>query len=606
MLSPKLAILALGPFAAGILPFSCDVDVDSPAVPTAADTNPDPHIFETTLVATPHSMTIDGEEVTVFSYEGSVPGPTITVHEGDRVIVHFENDLPEGWNSTIHWHGIEGSNASDGTPVTQLAVQPGESFTYDFIAPRAGTFWYHPHIRGVQSVFGGLYGALIVTSDDEAELVDRGILPMREETLIFSDITAEAGAVRDLSTISSLEAMNGTEGKVLLVNGQEQPEFNLEEGEGIRLRLINTSVSRYYRLSVPGHHLVRFGGEGGLLDEAVLDGGMQMGMSMGMPATMCMSNADCAGSDYPMCLEMGTGMKMCGGTTMVNHGYAEGEIVLAPGNRAQVVLIPNGNAGDTVNMVWKDFARGRHAMDMEMPQHMCMMSSDCTNPDFPTCMKMSDNAMMSMCGSMHDADDDGDRADVPLLSFNINRSTHPLADTFEPGTELLTALGNQVETLGMANVDMTGTSDRINFQGWMDTAGTHFAVDGEAWDLQAGTIELPGLSPTARVAQLGDTVMFEVHNHTEMHHPFHLHGFSFQPVRFMEMNHDEGHMVGWPVQNTEFIDTIDIPGHTSFIGKVRLDDPAGGDQAAGRWLFHCHILQHGERGMMSELVVSPE
>jgi FtsP/CotA-like multicopper oxidase with cupredoxin domain len=53
------------------------------------------------------------------------------------------------------------------------------------------------------------------------------------------------------------------------------------------------------------------------------------------------------------------------------------------------------------------------------------------------------------------------------------------------------------------------------------------------------------------------------------------------------------------------MDTIDIPAHTSLFAKMRLDDPVGGNAAAGRWLFHCHIAQeHAEHGMISEMIVS--
>ncbi len=85
----------------------------------AIDTNPHPRIFETTFVTSERQMKVRGERVSVFAYNGRVPGPLISVKEGDRVIVHLKNKLPEGWDTTIHWHGIEGNNAADGTPVTQ-------------------------------------------------------------------------------------------------------------------------------------------------------------------------------------------------------------------------------------------------------------------------------------------------------------------------------------------------------------------------------------------------------------------------------------------------------------------------------------------------------
>lgn len=577
-------------------------------LPKAIDTNPDPRVFETTLVASEHSAYVSPTQlVDVFAYNGSLPGPLIEVAQGDRVIVHLQNDLPAGWNTSIHWHGIEGDNDSDGTPVTQLAVEPGDTFTYDFVVPRAGTFWYHPHARSTQAVFNGLYGALVVKSSDEEQLVANGTLPAAEATLVLSDLTDVGGNVRDLEgPLISLEAMNGTEGETLLVNGAELPRIKVRKGDGIRLRLINTSIARYYRLAAPGHQLVRYGGEGGLLDEARVEGGMNMGMAMDMPMKMCMTDADCAtnGSSYETCMAMaGAPMKMCGEMQMLDSGYAPGEILLAPGQRAEVVLVPRVDAGDELRLVWRDFARGRHAMDMEMPMRMCSDASDCVDEAFPNCMDMGMGGA-AMCGHMHDADDDGTRPDRDVLRIKLRRAKGA-PRTFEAGTPLLTALGSNVEVLGAANVDFSGMAKRVNFEGAMDENGTHFAIDGVAWEPAFGTVSLPPVAPSARYAALGDVIRFEVHNHTAMHHPFHLHGFSFQPTHFAEMHHDDGWMVHTPYGHAEFLDTVDVPPHTSMVAKVRLDDPAGDGSALGRWLFHCHILQHAARGMASELIVSP-
>jgi len=58
----------------------------------------------------------------------------------------------------------------DGTEVVQRPVQPGETFTYRFTPPDAGTFWYHPHANETEQLEKGLYGALIVRAADELAL----------------------------------------------------------------------------------------------------------------------------------------------------------------------------------------------------------------------------------------------------------------------------------------------------------------------------------------------------------------------------------------------------------------------------------------------------
>ena len=95
------------------------------------------------------------------------------------------------------------------------------------------------------------------------------------------------------------------------------------------------------------------------------------------------------------------------------------------------------------------------------------------------------------------------------------------------------------------------------------------------------------------------------------HHPFHLHGFSFQPISLApRANAPMGTPTGtitWPYR--EFRDNIDVPGNYTLTFRVRLDDrelvdgvTLGG--SLGRWLFHCHIFFHHHQGMISELVVT--
>src|SRR3954463_11272715 len=81
-------------------------------LPEAVDTNPDPHIFETTLVAELVNLELlPGKVTPVWTYNGLLPGPLIRVARGDRLIVHVSNQLPEA--TTIHWHGLRLPNAMD-------------------------------------------------------------------------------------------------------------------------------------------------------------------------------------------------------------------------------------------------------------------------------------------------------------------------------------------------------------------------------------------------------------------------------------------------------------------------------------------------------------
>src|SRR5262245_28004355 len=133
----------------------------------AQDTNPDPAIVEVSLTARIADVEVKpGAVVHAWTYDGHLPGPLVRARVGDRVIVHFTNELPQP--TTIHWHGVRVPIEMDGVPgVSQPEVATGGTFTYDFVVRDAGLYWYHPHVMSAAQVGFGLYGALLV--DDPAD-----------------------------------------------------------------------------------------------------------------------------------------------------------------------------------------------------------------------------------------------------------------------------------------------------------------------------------------------------------------------------------------------------------------------------------------------------
>jgi FtsP/CotA-like multicopper oxidase with cupredoxin domain len=109
------------------------------------DKNPDPRVLEIDITARVADVEVaPNTHVKAWTYDGLLPGPFIHAKMGDRLIVHFTNNLPEP--STIHWHGVRVPIEMDGVPdISQPAVKPGETFVYDFVLRDAGLFWYHPH-----------------------------------------------------------------------------------------------------------------------------------------------------------------------------------------------------------------------------------------------------------------------------------------------------------------------------------------------------------------------------------------------------------------------------------------------------------------------------
>ena len=93
----------------------------------------------------PVTKQIGDERVRMLAYSGSIPGPTLRVHEGSQLIVDVQND--GDLEATVHWHGLRLDNRYDGTHETQAPMPIGGSFSYRLDFPDPGIYWYHPHIR---------------------------------------------------------------------------------------------------------------------------------------------------------------------------------------------------------------------------------------------------------------------------------------------------------------------------------------------------------------------------------------------------------------------------------------------------------------------------
>ena len=228
-----------------------------------------PGVVEMTLTAAPARLSlVPGTVSDVYAYNGRVPGPTLVVREGDRVIIHFHNALPEP--STVHWHGVHVPADADGSPFDP--VPPGGSKDYVFtVAPgSAGTYWYHPHPDGRSGyqIAKGLYGAIIVRDPHDP-------LPasLPEKVLVLSDNRVLPDGSLDLPDADSpagrADMENGREGEVLLVNGQVMPTLTIRSGEVQRWRIVNASAARVYRLAIPGQTFLHVGTDGGLFERPV-------------------------------------------------------------------------------------------------------------------------------------------------------------------------------------------------------------------------------------------------------------------------------------------------------------------------------------------------
>ena len=434
-------------------------------LPEARNLSAEAGVVEVSLEATVALREVVAGALTpLWTYDGGLPGPLVRAKVGDRLVVHFRNSLPEP--TTVHWHGVRLPAAMDGAPGhSQPPVEPGGQFTYEFVVPDAGLFWYHPHVDSAAQVGFGLYGPLLVEAPDEPPGLGE------EVVLVLSDLSVRAdGSIVPPTAGGNLGTIFGREGDTLLVNGRRVPTLRARAGQRLRLRLVNAAKARYFQLALAGHAFVRIGGDGGLASAPV---------------------------------ELDT-------------------LVLAPGERADALLVPRGAPGETLTVRWTPYDRG-----------------------YGTTFN---------------------RPDEPL--FRVALEDAP-AVTPPP----LPLLGRSIEAL-----DASAATPR-------SLSLTQAEVDGV---VQMGIDGVPSWLAPPLAARVGDVEVVTVTNTTDFAHPFHLHGFFFQVL-------DDA---GSPRAPLEWKDTVSVPVRGAARLVVRYDD------RPGDWMFHCHILDHADAGMMGVLALS--
>jgi FtsP/CotA-like multicopper oxidase with cupredoxin domain len=197
------------------------------------------------MLGTKQILPIQYPQTKIWGYGGTSPGQEIRVVQGQRVQRRLLNSMDQP--TSIHWHGIRIDNAMDGVPdLTQSAVAPGETFDYDFVAPDAGTYWYHSHFKSTEQVERGLYGALII-EEAVAQDIDR------EEVLILDDwLMQETGEINPDFEASHDRSHAGRNGNFITTNSQYQPVLSAKKNERLRLRLINAANARIFPLGLQG------------------------------------------------------------------------------------------------------------------------------------------------------------------------------------------------------------------------------------------------------------------------------------------------------------------------------------------------------------------
>ena len=252
-----------------------------PAEPLTAA--PGQRVVTASLVAKPTTLDLGGPTVATWAYGDTAPGPLIRATAGDLVRVTLDNRLPA--DTTIHWHGVALRNAADGVPgMTQDPIHPGERYTYEFVVPDPGTYFYHPHV-GLQ-LDRGLYAALVVDDPGESGDYDVEHVIVLDDWLDGTGTTPEAALAALVARGGSGDAngqgmgmggsgmggmgangmggmgANGMGGDVsyphFLVNGRVPAAptvLRAKPRQRVRLRIINAGSDTIFTVAVGGHSM---------------------------------------------------------------------------------------------------------------------------------------------------------------------------------------------------------------------------------------------------------------------------------------------------------------------------------------------------------------
>lgn len=194
------------------------------------------------------------KSIDVWGFNGSAPGPTIQVNQGDRVRVVFENHLPEP--TSLHWHGFEDTIPNDGMPgISQPPVKPGGRFVYEFDIHQEGTYFYHSHMA-MQEMAGMLGGFIMHPKLPYQPHCDKDFLIHLQEYAVLPNNTVP-------------NTMN-MEFNWLLFNGKAGPATTpliVKLGDRVRVRFVNLGMD-HHPMHLHGHTFYVTGTEGGRIPES--------------------------------------------------------------------------------------------------------------------------------------------------------------------------------------------------------------------------------------------------------------------------------------------------------------------------------------------------
>lgn len=489
-----------------------------------------------------------GPEGTLTNLPGSYLGPVMRLHKGQKVRIHFRNELAEP--TVAHWHGMHVPALMDGHPM--YAMDPGETFVYEFeVLNRASLNIYHPHPHELtgRQVYHGLAGGILVNDDEEAALG----LPAGEYEIPIVLQDRRFDADNQLVYVRHMhERMMGFHGDRILVNGR--PDFAVEvASRAYRLRIMNGSNARIYKLGWDdGTPLTVIGTDGGLLETPEVKSYVMLA-----PGERLDVWADFSGRGVGSQLVMRS-LPFSGALPMMARRMM-GEMMhsaLPPGSDYPLFTVR---------------VTRRVSESPSLPRRLAKVSrytlADTANPDKPVPLEISEGPMSMLINRRPYAHDDLQPFErIPLGSVQLLEIFHGHGGSGHGGG------GEGMEQGGGPGMGMHGGMG----MGMMGHRGGMGMMGGHGGGMEGGM----------------GTMM-------SMAHPIHLHGQSFQIVSRTVSN---ATMDDYASVRDGFVDSgwkdtvLAMPGE-----RIRLIKPF--QDFKGLFMYHCHNLEHEDMGMMREFSI---
>jgi len=557
---------------------------------------------ETELRIAPVRKRIGDSTVRMLAYNGSIPGPTLRVHEGSTLVVNVANEAD--LDATVHWHGLRLDNRYDGTHETQAPIPVGGTFEYRIEFPDPGVYWYHPHIREDYGQEMGLYGNILVVPTDP----DYWPQVHREVLLTLDDVLIEDGKVAPFGREETTYAAMGRFGNVMLVAGETELSLSAQLGEVVRFYLTNTANTRVFNVAIPDARIKLVGGDSGRYEREELVESVILAPSERIVIDVLFERA---------------------GRLTVEHRAPERAYALATIEVVEEAPAPALAAEFEAlrhNLEWVA-ERERLApyfdappdktlallaeMDMAAPEgpvvYACPMHPDVVSDEQGRCpkcgMKLLPTAVGGYVCPMHpevvsDKADHCPKCGMKLLPASLVAQTSGHGGHAHHGHGEHGGHGH-----GEHVAEQEQHGEGHNGQG-------HAQADGIEWEddmVDVNRITTPANMHWSFIDRetgaanhaidwlfrVGDQVKLRLVNEMDsdhpMHHPFHIHGAG----RFVVLARD-----GVTEQNLVWKDTVLV--RTGETVDILLDvtNP-------GRWMAHCHIAEHHESGMMFSFNVLP-